>query len=132
MRGYLATTPIELQEFVADGTFRFGSAFVTTRSFFDENPEVDEEEHEFELSWLAAQDSRIQQGSDESHGLVLAIDVTSAQSGSEVGNQIQLLSDVLWSQVESLLVAESAEPELTWYASQEIVTHLSHWLARES
>ena len=72
-------------------------------------------------------DSRIQQGLNESHGLVLAIDVTSAQVGKEIGNQIQLLSDVSWSQVESLLVSESAEPELTWYARQEIAAHLPQW-----
>ena len=129
MRGYLATTPTELQAFLTNGIHRFGSAFVTTRSFFEENPDVDEEEREFELSWLAAQDSRIQQGLNESHGLVLAIDVTSAQVGKEIGNQIQLLSDVSLSQVESLLVSESAEPELTWYARQEIAAHLPQWLS---
>lgn len=129
MRGYLAITPTVIDEFLAAGTYRFGSAFVTTRSFFEENPEVDEEEREFELSWLAAQDSRIQQGSDESHGFVLAVDLRSAQAGNEVGSQVQLLSDISWSQVESLLVAESTEPELTWYASQEIVEHLPQWLA---
>lgn len=129
MRGYLAVTPTVIDQFLSRGTYLFGSAFVTTRSFFEENPEVDEEEREFELSWLAAQDSRTQQKSDESYGFVLAVDLTSAQVGNEIGNQIQLLSDVSWSQVESLLVAESTEPELTWYDSQEIAGHLSQWLA---
>ena len=117
-----------MAEFLTHGIYRFGSAFVTTRSFFEENPEVDEEEWEFELSWLAAQDSRTQQRSDESLGFVLAIDLLGAQTGNEIGNQIELLSDISWSQVESLLVAETADPELTWYASQEIAEHLHQWL----
>ena len=102
---------------------------MTTRLFFQENPEVDEEEREFELSLLAAQDSRTQQGSDESLGFVLAVDLSGAQTGNEIGNQIELLTDISWPQVESLLVAETAEPELTWYASQEIAEHIRHWMA---
>lgn len=128
MRGYLAVTPEVLGEFVLNGKHRFASAFVTTRSFFHENSEVEEEEREFELSWLAAQESRTQQGSEESLGFVLAVDLLTAQTGDEHGNQIKLLSDVSWSQVESLLVAETAEPELTWYASQEIPEHIKQWI----
>ena len=129
MRGYLAVTPMALGDFLAHGTHRFASAYITTRLFFQEYPEVDEEEREFELSWLAAQDSRIQQGSDESLGFVLAVDLLAAQTGSEIGNEIELLSDISWPQVESLLVAETAEAELTWYASQEIADHIRQWMA---
>jgi len=128
VRGYLAVTPTALGEFFAHGSYRFRSAFVTTRLFFQENPDVDEEEREFELSLLAAQDSRMQQGSDESLGFVLAVDLSGAQTGNEIGNQIELLTDISWPQVESLLVAETAEPELTWYASQEIAEHIRHWM----
>jgi hypothetical protein len=128
VRGYLSVTPLVLGEFFARGTYRFESAFATTRLFFQENPEVDEEEREFELSWLASQDSRKQQGSGERLGFVLAVDLSGAQTGNEIGAQIELLSEILWLQVESLLVAESAEPELTWYASQEIAEHLQLWM----
>jgi hypothetical protein len=128
VRGYLAVTPKVLGDFLAHGTGRFASAYITTRFFFQEYPEVDEEEREFELSWLAAQDSRGQQGSDASLGFVLAVDLLGAQTGSEMGNEIELLSDISWPQVESLLVAETAEAELTWYASQEIAEHIRQWM----
>lgn len=128
MRGYLAVTPAVLGEFLGRGSYRFKSAFVTTRTFFEENSEVDEEEREFELSWLAALDSRAQQGSDGNCGFVLAVDLLGAQTGNEIRNQIELLGDISWSQVESLLVAETDEPELTWYASQEIAEHIRHWM----
>jgi hypothetical protein len=128
VRGYLAVTPTVLGEFLAYGTHRFASVYVTTRQFFQEYPEVHEEEREFELSWLAAQDSRSQQGSDESLGFVLAVDLLGAQTGNEIGNEIELLSEISWLQVESLLVAETAEVELTWYASQEIAEHIRQWM----
>lgn len=116
-------------DFFEHGIYRFKTAYVTTRTFFHENSEVDEEEREFELSWLAAQDSREQQGTNGSLGFVLAVDLGSAQTGSEVGNQIELTSEISWPQVESLLIAESAESELTWYASQEIAEHIQQWIA---
>ena len=118
-----------LGDFLAHGTYRFATAYITTKLFFQEYPEVDEEEREFELSWLAAQDSRSQQASNMSVGFVLAVVFLGAQTGTEIGNEIELLSDISWSQVESLLLAETADAELTWYASQEIAAHIRQWMA---
>jgi hypothetical protein len=129
VRGYIPVKPLALAEFIADGTYRFSTAYVTTKVFFHENSEIDEEEREFELSWLAAQDSRRQQGFEESYGFVLAVDLTTSQVGVEIGYQIELLSDISWSQVNSLMVAESSELELTWYASQEIAENIHQWTA---
>ena len=128
MRGYIAVTPELIGQFQSAGKFHFESAFITTRAFFEDNPEVDEEEREFDLSWLAAVESREIQGSDELLGFVLAVDITSAQAGEEIGYQIQLQSPLDWSQIESLLVAESSDAELTWYASQEISENLAGWI----
>ncbi len=129
MRGYLAVTPQVLSEFLEQGSFLSPHAFVTTRYFFEEFPDVDEEEREFELSLLASAQSRQLQKIANPLGFVLAVDLTSAQTGSESGAEIELLSPILWTQVESLLVSESEEDELTWFASQEIADHLGQWLA---
>lgn len=129
MRGYLAVTPKGLSDFYSSGNIDAAKAFATTRYFFEEYPEVDEEEREFELSWLAALESRALQGSDESLGFVLALNLTSKQTGEEIGNTVSLLTLVEWSQVDSLLVAESADAEMSWYASQEIETQLAQWIA---
>ena len=128
MRAYLAVLPEQIDSLLRNGTYGFSSAFATTRLFFEENSEVDEEEREFELSLLAAQESREIQESEDAQGFVLAVNLTSTQSGAEDEYQVELLSDIAWSQVDAALIAESLELELTWYASQEIAEHLPEWL----
>ncbi|CAB4803724.1 MAG: hypothetical protein F2745_03345 [Actinobacteria bacterium] len=128
MRGYIALTPNELATFLAKGESNFPRAFITTQEFFENNAEVDEEEREFELSCLAAQESRSTQGVKAQVGLALAVDLKSAQTGTEEGSQVLLLQPISWVQVEALLVAESLEPELTWYATQEISEVLPQWV----
>ena len=128
MRAYLAVLPEQIDSLLRNGTYGFSSAFATTRLFFEENSEVDEEEREFELSLLAAQESREIQESEDAQGFVLAVNLTSTQSGAEDEYQVELLSDIAWSQVDAALIAESLELELTWYTSQEIAEHLPEWL----
>jgi len=128
MRGYIALTPQALSEFLSGGTYLSESAFVTTRYFYAEFPDVDEEEREFELSLLAANRSRELQGAGVKFGLVLAVNLKGAQTGVESDATIALLSEISWDQVDSLLVSESDEEELTWYACQEIADNLASWL----
>lgn len=129
MRAYLAVTPDELSALLEKGLFPFRSAFILTTEFAQANPDLDEEELEFQLSWIAACASRNGGESSQSLGFVLAVDLANNQIGDTMGEQIALLSEVTWSQVESVLVSESEEPELTWYASQELATYLPAWKA---
>lgn len=92
------------------------------------NPD-DQEELEFESSWQAAEESRAMQDLPGALGLVLAVDLVQEQLGEIEGNQVCLLSDISWLQVQSLLLSESEEPELSWFAAQEIPTYLPQWLA---
>lgn len=129
MRAYLAVTTEELSALLEKGSFPFRSAFILTTEFAQTNPELDEEELEFQLSWIAAQASRNGGEASRSLGFVLAVDLANNQIGDSMGEQIELLSEVTWSQVESVLVSESEEPELTWYASQELAIYLPAWKA---
>jgi len=129
MRAYIAVTTEELSALLEKGLFPFRSAFVLTTEFAQANSELDEEELEFQLSWIAAQASRNGGGASHSLGFVLAVDLTNNQIGDSMGEQVALLSEITWSQVESVLVSESEEPELTWYASQELAIYLPAWKA---
>ncbi|HUW86769.1 MAG TPA: hypothetical protein VMW30_00110 [Candidatus Paceibacterota bacterium] len=129
MRAYIAVTTDELSALLEKDSFPFRTAFILTTEFAQANSELDEEELEFELSWSAAQASRSGQESPQAMGFVLAVDLAHGQIGDTVGDQVQLRSEIAWSQVESILVSESEEPELTWYASQELVTYLPTWKA---
>lgn len=129
MRAYLAVTFDELSKLLEKQSFAFETAYILTTPFAQNNPDLDEEELEFELSWQAAQASRSRGDSLDSPGYVLAVDLFNAQIGESRDFQVPLLSEIQWSQVESILVSESDEPELTWYASQELVTYLPQWMA---
>lgn len=130
MRAYIAITPNELQGFINSGSFKASKALIVDQSNA-ENLESDSEtveEMEFESSWQAAKESREMQG-PEALGLVLAVDLEPDQMGAIEANHIEVLSVLLWSQVQSLLLAESEEAELSWFAAQEIPTYLPQWLA---
>lgn len=126
MRGYLPVTPIEIQEFAASGICLAPYAYVMTSNVQRENADEDHEEIEFQLSYLAALDSR-RRGMSVA-GFALAIDLEIAQLGIEGDETIELVGKIRWNQVESVLVAESEDEELTWFASQEVRTQLPFWL----
>jgi hypothetical protein len=131
MRAYVAITPSELQGFFTSGSLHVAEALTVELGSsldFEVDP-ASQEEQEFELSWEAATKSRELQGSASANGYVLAVDLQREQLGQMQRNHVILLSDVLWSQVQSLLLAESEEEELSWFAVQEIPTYLPQWLA---
>jgi hypothetical protein len=131
MRAYVAITPIELQDFFNSGSSTVDTALIVDQSNLEDHESNSEtlEELEFESSWEAALQSRAKQGSPGALGLVLAVDLGAEQIGAIEGNQVGLLSNLSWSQVQSLLLAESDESELSWFAAQEIPTYLPQWLA---
>jgi hypothetical protein len=131
VRAYVAITPAGLQNFLESGSFHVAHALVVVpgSSLDFETDLVSQEEREFELSWAAAEESRGLQGSNSAWGFVLAIDLLPEQLGQIEDDHLVLLSDILWNQVQSLLLAESEEEELSWFAAQEISTYLPHWMA---
>lgn len=131
MRAYLPITPPDLQTFVADGVFRAAHALIVEPDLQSNSDTAsdDQEELEFEVSWDAAIKSRELQDDTKALGFALAIDLEVGQIGNIQGNEVGLLSEISWSQVQSLLLSESEEPELSWFAPQEIPTYLPQWLA---
>jgi hypothetical protein len=126
MRGYIPVVPTEIDEFASAGIFRPPHAFAMTSNFQRDNVGEDHEELEFRLSYLAALDSRERLGFEV--GYVLALDLEESQLGNEFGDTIELIAEVRWSQVESILLLESEEDELTWFARQEVEGELPRWL----
>ncbi len=131
MRAYYPVTPQRLQVFLTSGSLQAERAFVVDQQLqgFDGENGDDEEELEFQASWAAATRSREIQGDSAKFGLVLALDLEPEQIGVVQADEVGLLTDLSWSQVQSLLVSESAEIELSWFAPQEIATYLPQWLA---
>jgi len=131
MRGYLAITPEELVKLISDGEIAIETAFVSTSQFKSANPELGEEESEYILSLLAAEDSISFQDHLASFSFALAVDLEPAQVGEELEVEVNLLSPIKFSQVDCLFVgdAKADDGELTWYAAQEIAIALPNWQA---
>jgi hypothetical protein len=132
MRGYLALTPEELAQLLGDGEISVDTAFVPTNQFKSINPELGDEESEYILSLLAAEDSISYQGDSAKFSFALAIDLEASQIGQESEVEVNLLSPIKFSQVDCLFVgdADTDDGELTWYAAQEIAIHLPNWQAK--
>lgn len=129
MRAYLPVTPSELRTFVESGLIRAADALIVNPKLSGDTDTDDQEELEFEASWEAAEKSREMQSDPDAMGFVLAVDLEQGQVGQVQGDEVSLLSDIPWSQVQSLLLSESAEPELSWFAPQEIPSYLPQWSA---
>ena len=129
MRGYLALTPDELAQLLGDGEISIDTAFVPTGQFRSMNPELGEEESEYILSLLAAEDSISYQGHSAKNSFVLAVDLEPSQLGQESEVEVNLTSPIKFSQADCLFVgtADDNDGELTWYAAQEIEIQLPNW-----
>jgi len=129
MRGYLALTPDELAQLLGDGEISIDTAFVPTGQFRSMNPELGEEESEYILSLLAAEDSISYQGDSAKNSFVLAVDLEPSQLGQESEVEVNLTSPIKFSQADCLFVgtADDNDGELTWYAAQEIEIQLPNW-----
>ncbi len=130
MRGYLALTPDELAQLLGDGEISIDTAFVPTGQFKSSNPELGEEESEYILSLLAAEDSISYQGDSAKFSFALAVDLEPTQIGEASEVEVNLTSPIKFSQADCLFVgdAKADDGELTWYAAQEIAIQLPNWL----
>jgi len=116
MRAYLAMSIEELRDFYAQKKFTPEIVYAPTIKFITENPELDEEEAEYEISMIAARNSA---------GYVIALEVTDQQISQHLEESVVLSEPVIWESVEALFVYDSNDDELTWYATQEIGDYLN-------
>jgi hypothetical protein len=116
MRAYLALSIEEVRDFYAKKSFNPEIVYAPTIKFFTENPELDEEEAEYEISMIAARNSG---------GYVIALEIPEKQITQHFEESIELNSNLVWENVEALFVYDSVDDELTWYATQEISDFLS-------
>ena len=116
MRAYLALSIEEVRDFYAKKSFNPEIVYAPTIKFITENPELDEEEAEYEISMIAARNSG---------GYVIALEIPEKQITQHFEESVELDSNLVWENVEALFVYDSVDDELTWYATQEISDFLS-------
>jgi hypothetical protein len=128
MRAYVAVTALELQEFLQSGEFDVSDAYAATQTFIASNSDLDEEEVEYTLSLVAAEDAIELKSDSTGTACVLALEVPPAIIGAEHDMSISLTAPLQWDYVQCCFEVSADGEELTWFATQEIAPNIAHWL----
>jgi hypothetical protein len=128
MRGYLPVTVEEIATFLESQAMECGPLYAPTIKFLTANSDMDEEEGEFILSMLAADEALEMRADTEKPGFILALEVSDPEI-AEHGENFVILKDVAkWESVQCAFLVSSDGEELTWFATQEIKPALQEWL----
>jgi len=128
MRGYLPVTVEEIFAFLESQAMECGPLYAPTIKFLTANSEMDEEEGEFILSMLAADEALEMRTNPAKPGFILALEVSDPEI-AEHGENFVILKDVAkWESVQCAFLVSSDGEELTWFATQEIKPALQEWL----
>jgi 5,10-methenyltetrahydromethanopterin hydrogenase len=128
MRVYLASTADELKEFLESQSLIIDEVYAPTPIYSATHPEMDEEELEYSLSLLAAEDALELMDDLSGAALVLAFEIPEEMLGTfdEVSSTITAPID--WKMMEAIfLVGEDAD-DLTWFAPQEAESSIDQWM----
>lgn len=129
MRAYVGVTALEIQEFLNSGEFDVSNAYAATSTFIANNSDLDEEEIEYTLSLIAAEDAIELRVDSTGSAFVLALEVPQTIISQEHDMSISLTTALQWDFVQCCFEVSANGEELTWFATQEISTNLAHWLA---
>ncbi|MEN9412761.1 MAG: hypothetical protein RIQ92_1198 [Actinomycetota bacterium] len=130
MRVYLGTTADELQDFLRDGTLDIPEVYAPTPIYSATHPEMDEEEIEYSLSILAAEDALEFVDDQSGAAIVIALEVVEEQLGAFDEISAEVTSPLNWSTVEAVFLVGEDSEDLTWFAPQEAAVSISEWLQR--
>ena len=128
MRGYVAMTAKEVQEFLASGTFDVSDIYSPTSQFIVDNQDLDDEEIEFTLSMVAAEDALVMKTADSGIACVLAFEIPATIISESHDMSVSLSAPLVWENVDCLFEVSSDGEELTWFATQEIAENIQGWL----
>jgi hypothetical protein len=128
MRGYVAMTAKEVHEFLASGTFDVSDIYAPTSQFIVDNQDLDDEEIEYTLSMVAAEDALYMKTADSGVACVLAFDIPATIISESHDMSVSLSAPLVWENVDCLFEVSSDGEDLTWFATQEIAENIQGWL----
>ena len=128
MRAYIGVTASEVQEFLQSGEFDVSDAYAATPTFIFSNSDLDEEEVEYTLSMIAAEDA-VELLDATGTACVLALEVPESIIEVEHEMSISLSAPLQWDYVQCCFEVSPDGQELTWFATQEISSNLVTWLS---
>ena len=128
MRGYAAMTAHEVSEFLRVLTLDISDIYAPTPAFLAAHPDLDEEEIEYVLTMVAAEDALEMKNENSGAACVLAFEIPAETISEAHEMSVSLAAPLRWDDVQCLFEVSSDGEELTWFATQEIEAHLASWL----
>jgi hypothetical protein len=128
MRGYAAMTAQEVSEFLNSGTLEISDIYAPTDAFRAAHPELDEEEIEYSLSMVAAEDALEIKSEVSGVACVLAFEIPQGKVIASHDMSVSLVGSLTWDDLQCLFEVSSDGEELTWFATQEIAQNLPTWM----
>jgi hypothetical protein len=129
MRAYVGVTAEEVKDFLESGALDVSDVYAVTGVFIAHNNELDEEEIEYTLSLVAAEDALELVTETSGSACVLAFEVPDELIESTHEMSITLRVPLTWKELECCFEVSEDGEELTWYSTQEIANNISRWIA---
>lgn len=128
MRGYAAMTAHEVSEFLRAGVLDISDIYAPTSIFMAAHPDLDDEEVEYTLTMVAAEDALEMKDDQSGKPCVLAFEIPAEAITDSHDMSVSLKSPLTWDSVQCLFEVSADGEELTWFATQEIAQHIKEWL----
>jgi hypothetical protein len=125
MRAYVGLTFAELSALISGGSLKIEILFAPTAEFIATHSELDEEEREFILTMLAAEESLDLR--EEGFGFVLAGDIPADVIIEEGADSIKVSGEINRDWAACIFLVSPDGEDLTWYAIQEVENLLPSW-----
>jgi hypothetical protein len=130
MRSYAGVSIDELDDLVTSGSISIPTLFAPTPEFISTHSELGEEEHEFILSMLAADES-LELSEPElgelGQGYVLAVEVPDSLIKEVGADSISIDAPIALEWIACIFLVSPNAEDLTWFAIQEVASMLPSW-----
>jgi hypothetical protein len=125
MRAYVGLTFDEVSAIISGDPIKIEILFAATAEFVATHSELDEEEREFILTMLAAEESLDLR--EEGFGFVLAGDIPADVIIEEGADSIKVSGEINRDWAACIFLVSPDGEDLTWYAIQEVENLLPSW-----
>ena len=125
MRSYVGVSVEELEALLARTSISIPTLFAPTPEFIATHSELGEEEREFILSMLAAEESL--ELREAGQGYVLAVEVPDSLIKEVGADSVSIDAPISLEWIACIFLVSPDGEELTWFAIEEVPSMLPSW-----
>jgi hypothetical protein len=125
MRSYVGVSVDELEGLLQSESIAIPTLFAPTPEFITTHSDLGEEEHEFILSMLAADESL--ELREAGQGYVLAVEVPDTLIKEMGADSISIDQPIALEWIACIFLVSPDGEDLTWFAIQEVASMLPSW-----